>query len=127
MGVELQTRVTPLQSTLWGHGQHNARVPCHTREYSILLLSFGKQQCPGFLRLGAASVGALVHGLRTYDPEVRVAGVILNQLGGEGHYHYLIPALSTRVHNPSEACPPAGGARVLRRACSRRCWRKNAV
>jgi cobyrinic acid a,c-diamide synthase len=41
----------------------------------------------------AASVGALVRGFRTYDPEVRVTGVILNQLGGEGHYHYLIPAL----------------------------------
>jgi cobyrinic acid a,c-diamide synthase len=41
----------------------------------------------------AASVGALVRGFRTYDPEVRVAGVVLNQVGGEGHYHYLIPAL----------------------------------
>ena len=42
----------------------------------------------------AASVGALVRGFRTYDPEVRVAGVILNRLGGEGHYHYLTPALA---------------------------------
>jgi cobyrinic acid a,c-diamide synthase len=41
----------------------------------------------------AASVGALVHGFRTYDPDVRVAGVILNRVGGEGHYHYLLPAL----------------------------------
>jgi cobyrinic acid a,c-diamide synthase len=41
----------------------------------------------------AASVGALVRGFRTYDPNVWVAGVILNRLGGEGHYRYLLPAL----------------------------------
>jgi cobyrinic acid a,c-diamide synthase len=40
-----------------------------------------------------ASVGALVRGFRTYDPEAWVAGVILNRLGGEGHYRYLLPAL----------------------------------
>ena len=28
----------------------------------------------------AASVGALIRGFRTYDPEVHVAGVILNRL-----------------------------------------------
>ena len=33
----------------------------------------------------AASVGALVRGFRTYDPDAWVAGVILNRLGGEGH------------------------------------------
>ena len=32
----------------------------------------------------AASVGALIHGFRTYDPDVRVAGVILNRLGSAG-------------------------------------------
>jgi len=42
----------------------------------------------------AASVGALVRGFRTYDPEAWVAGVILNRLGGEGHYRYLLPALA---------------------------------
>ena len=42
----------------------------------------------------AASVGALVRGFRTYDPEVQIAGVILNRLGGEGHYRYLTPALT---------------------------------
>ena len=41
----------------------------------------------------AASVGALIHGFRTYDPEVRVAGVILNRLGSAGHMRYLVPAI----------------------------------
>jgi cobyrinic acid a,c-diamide synthase len=42
----------------------------------------------------AASVGALVRGFRTYDPEVRVAGVILNRLGSAGHLRYLEPAIA---------------------------------
>lgn len=42
----------------------------------------------------AASVGALVHGFRTYDPEVHVAGVILNRLGSAGHARYLAPAIA---------------------------------
>jgi cobyrinic acid a,c-diamide synthase len=54
-------------------------------------------QAPVFLVIDAAgmaaSVGALIRGFRTYDPEVRVAGVILNRLGGEGHYRYLVPAI----------------------------------
>lgn len=41
----------------------------------------------------AASVGALLHGFCTYDPDVRVAGVILNRLGGAGHLRYLAPAI----------------------------------
>ncbi len=41
----------------------------------------------------AASVGALIRGFRTYDPAVQVAGVLLNRLGGAGHYRYLIPAI----------------------------------
>lgn len=42
----------------------------------------------------AASVGALLHGFRTYDAEVRVAGVILNRLGSAGHLRYLAPAIA---------------------------------
>lgn len=41
----------------------------------------------------AASVGALLRGFRTYDPEVHVAGVILNRLGSAGHLRYLMPAI----------------------------------
>jgi cobyrinic acid a,c-diamide synthase len=41
----------------------------------------------------AASVGAVLHGFNTYDPQVHIAGVILNRLGGEGHYRYLLPAI----------------------------------
>src|SRR5262249_6216257 len=41
----------------------------------------------------AASVGALIHGFRTYDPEVCVAGVVLNRLGSAGHMRYLVPAI----------------------------------
>ena len=42
----------------------------------------------------AASVGALIHGFHTYDPEVRVAGVMLNRLGSAGHMRYLVPAIA---------------------------------
>ncbi|MBI2192163.1 MAG: cobyrinate a,c-diamide synthase [Planctomycetes bacterium] len=41
----------------------------------------------------AGSVAALVQGFRTYDPGIRLAGVVLNRLGGEGHYRHLLPAL----------------------------------
>jgi cobyrinic acid a,c-diamide synthase len=41
----------------------------------------------------AASVGALIRGFRTYDPEVHVAGVILNRLGSAAA-RYLEPAIA---------------------------------
>jgi cobyrinic acid a,c-diamide synthase len=41
----------------------------------------------------AASVGAIIRGFNTYDPAVHLAGVILNRLGGVGHYRYLLPAI----------------------------------
>ena len=44
----------------------------------------------------AASVGALIRGFRTYDPDVHVAGVILNRLGSAGHARYLEPAIVRR-------------------------------
>ncbi|RVU22026.1 cobyrinate a,c-diamide synthase [Streptomyces antnestii] len=41
----------------------------------------------------ARSVAALVHGFASFDPEVRVAGVILNQVGSERHEAILREAL----------------------------------
>ena len=41
----------------------------------------------------AGSVAALAHGFASFDPAVRVAGVIFNQLGGEGHYRLLRASL----------------------------------
>ncbi|HET6965353.1 MAG TPA: cobyrinate a,c-diamide synthase [Acidimicrobiales bacterium] len=42
----------------------------------------------------SASVAAMVHGYATFDPGVRVAGVILNQVGSEGHETLLREALA---------------------------------
>jgi cobyrinic acid a,c-diamide synthase len=39
------------------------------------------------------SVAALVHGFRSFDPELRLAGVILNQVGSDRHRAILIEAL----------------------------------
>ena len=41
----------------------------------------------------SGSVAAVVHGFATFDPAVRVAGVILNQVGSEGHATMLREAL----------------------------------
>lgn len=41
----------------------------------------------------AASAAALVRGFETFDPAVRIAGVVFNQVGGAGHYGLLREAL----------------------------------
>ena len=41
----------------------------------------------------STSVAAMVHGYATYDPTVRVAGVVLNQVGSDGHETLLREAL----------------------------------
>jgi cobyrinic acid a,c-diamide synthase len=51
----------------------------------------------------AASVAALVRGFETFDPAVRVGGVLFNQVGSAGHYGLLRDALE------QAGCAPALG------------------
>ena len=51
----------------------------------------------------AASAAALVRGFETFDPAVRIAGVVFNQLGSAGHYGLLRDALE------QAGCAPALG------------------
>jgi cobyrinic acid a,c-diamide synthase len=44
----------------------------------------------------ARSVAALVHGFRSFDPDVRVVGVLLNRVAGAQHAQLLIEALHER-------------------------------
>jgi len=48
----------------------------------------------------SGSVAALVHGYATFDPSVRVAGVILNRVGSDGHEVLLRDALAARRAPP---------------------------
>ena len=45
-------------------------------------------------RAMARSAAALVHGFATFDPDLTLAGVVFNRIGGAGHLHYLEQALS---------------------------------
>src|ERR687887_244872 len=45
----------------------------------------------------ARSVAAIVHGYRTFDPDVNVAAVILNRVGGQRHAQLLRDALDLPV------------------------------
>jgi cobyrinic acid a,c-diamide synthase len=51
----------------------------------------------------AASAAALVRGFETFDPGVRIAGVVFNQVGSAGHYSLLREALE------QAGCAPAVG------------------
>src|SRR5262249_14998202 len=42
----------------------------------------------------ARSAAALVHGFRSFDAGVKIAGVIFNRVAGEGHYRMLADAVS---------------------------------
>ena len=45
----------------------------------------------------ARSAAALVYGFRHFDPGLSFAGVIFNQIGGEGHLEYLKEAMSASL------------------------------
>lgn len=45
-------------------------------------------------RAMARSAAALVHGFASFDPDLKLAGVIFNRVGGAAHLHYLEQALS---------------------------------
>lgn len=51
----------------------------------------------------AASAAALVRGFQTFDPAVRIAGVVFNHLGSAGHFDLLRDAFE------QAGCPPAVG------------------
>ena len=77
-------------------------------------------------------VGALIRGFRTYDPEVHVAGVILNRLGSAGHARYLEPAIAREgveilgyLPKDADLTIPngiSGCCQRLRRIASHRSW-----
>jgi cobyrinic acid a,c-diamide synthase len=45
-------------------------------------------------RAMARSAAALVHGFATFDPDLKLAGVVFNRVGGPAHLHYLEQSLS---------------------------------
>ncbi len=70
----------------------------------------------------ARSVAAIVHGYRTFDPDVNVAGVILNRVGSEAHAQILRDALpdDIAVLGALPRDPVARGPRAPPRARARR-------
>ena len=56
------------------------------------------------------SIGAVVHGIATWDPEVRIAGVVLNQAGSPRHAREVtdaldVPVLGVLGRDPALAVP----------------------
>ncbi|MHB8577926.1 MAG: cobyrinate a,c-diamide synthase, partial [Dehalococcoidia bacterium] len=48
----------------------------------------------------ARSAAAIVHGYRTFDPAIRVEGVVLNRIAGEGHYAAVAPPIEQEAGVP---------------------------
>lgn len=48
----------------------------------------------------ARSAAAIVHGYRTFDPSIRIAGVVLNRVASEGHYRAVGPPIEQEAHVP---------------------------
>lgn len=78
-----------------------AHVAALTRSPVILVVDIGRS---------SRTVGALVHGLATWDPSVEIAGVILNQAGSERNVAEVrsavgVPVLGVIPRNPDIATP----------------------
>jgi len=58
--------------------------------------------CPVILVVDASSMArsmaALVHGFRTFDPDLRLAGVIANRVGSQTHTRFLAEAMESIPH-----------------------------
>jgi cobyrinic acid a,c-diamide synthase len=48
----------------------------------------------------ARSIAAVVHGFETFDPQLRFAGLVLNQVAGESHFHLLRDAIRSTSRTP---------------------------
>jgi cobyrinic acid a,c-diamide synthase len=57
----------------------------------VLVLDAGKS---------ARSIAAVVKGFESFDPEVRFAGIVLNHVGGDGHYRILETAIRSATATP---------------------------
>jgi cobyrinic acid a,c-diamide synthase len=78
-----------------------AHVATLTRSPIVLVVDISRS---------SRSVGAVVHGMATYDPSVRIAGVVLNQAGSPRHAAEVadsidLPVLGTIGRDPDLAVP----------------------
>ncbi len=48
----------------------------------------------------ARSLAAVIHGFETFDPELRFAGLVLNQVAGESHFRLLRDAIQSTSRTP---------------------------
>ncbi len=69
----------------------------HKLDIPIILVVDAKGQ--------AASVGALLHGFNSFRPEIALAGVIFNNVGGPGH-RAMLEAAAQKIGIPSIGCLP---------------------
>lgn len=60
----------------------------------------------------STSIAALVHGFSTFDPAVRIAGILLNRVGSDRHEEILREALAASGIPVVGALPRAAGIRV---------------
>ncbi|MEW6379059.1 MAG: cobyrinate a,c-diamide synthase [bacterium] len=73
--------------------------------------------CPVILivncRSMARSAAALIQGYERFDPEVPLAGVILNQVGSPRHFAYLKEAIETYCHTEVLGCLPRDESLII--------------